>query len=142
MVYPVARHSLRGPGGKFAPAPRESADSRVREAKGRQGHSTEEHEETTRFDLGPWAESPASSRVAAYRYDYLNQAIQVTWRNQKNHGYIYEDRNYETFRSFARAVSKGKYINLLGPPYRLMDPDEVQAPSNDRRTGIQSRVRG
>jgi KTSC domain len=107
------------------------------------GHTTEEEEETGRFDLGPWAHTPSSSRVEAYRYDYLNRATQVTWRNNKNIGYIYEDMPYEAFRSFARAASKGKHINasLNGFPYRLMDPDEVQAPSNERRTGLQSRVR-
>jgi len=96
-----------------------------------------------RHDLTEWAETPKSSRVEAYRYDHANNALQVTWRNNANHGYIYLEVPYERYRSFARAASKGKYVNsaLNGFEYRLMDPDEVQAPSNPARRGITSRVR-
>lgn len=97
---------------------------------------------TQHHDLGPWQETPNSSRVSRLRYDYLNRAIQVQWRNNKNHGYIYEDVPYEGFRGFARVVSKGRYINstLNGYSYRPMTVDEVDAPSNDRR-GLVSRAR-
>ena len=95
--------------------------------------------ETLRADLGPWAETPSSTRVASFRYDYLNRETQVTWRNQKNPGYAYSEMGYEDFRRFARAVSKGKYINrvLNGFPYRPMTPDEAALPSNrERRMGV------
>ena len=94
-------------------------------------------------DLGPWAETPASTRVSRYRYDHLNRAIQVQWRNNKNHGYIYLEVPYEGMRSFARAASKGRHINasLNNYEYRLMSPEELDAPSNDSR-GLTSRVKG
>ena len=94
-------------------------------------------------DLTPWVETPSSSRVEAYRYDFLNRAMQVTWRNGKNQGYIYIDVPYEGYRSFARAASKGKQINrsLNSYEYRLMTPDELQAPSNDERSPLSSRFR-
>jgi len=82
--------------------------------------------------------------VRAFRYDHLNRALQVTWRNNNNHGYIYEGVPYETYRSFARAASKGRYVNMLtggDRSYRVMTPDEVQAPSNPERKGLSSRVR-
>jgi KTSC domain len=95
-------------------------------------------------DLGPWAETPASSRVSRYRYDYAQRAIQVQWRNNKNDGYIYEDVDYEAFRSFARAVSKGKAINrsLNNFKYGVMVNQEYEIESNARRNAIYSRVRG
>jgi hypothetical protein len=95
-------------------------------------------------DLGPWAETPSSSRVSRYRYDYAQRQIQVQWRNNKNKGYIYEDVDYESFRSFARAVSKGKAINrsLNHFPYGVMQNQEYDIESNARRNAIYSRVRG
>ena len=95
-----------------------------------------------RHDLSPWAETPKSSRVSRYRYDYQNSAIQVQWRNNKNHGYIYLEVPVEGYQAFARAASKGKHINfpLNTYDYRLMTSDEVQAPSNSER-GLTSRVR-
>lgn len=97
-----------------------------------------------KFDLAPWTDTPSSSRVSRFRYDHANKATQVQWRNGANHGYIYGDMNYEEFRMFARAVSKGKKVNtfLNGKPYRLMDTDEVAAGSNTGRRGLTSRVRG
>lgn len=93
-------------------------------------------------DLGPWVVTPSSTRVSRYRYDYENRAIQVQWRNNKNHGYIYRGADYETYRSFARAVSKGRSVNNLldNLDYGLMTPDEVDAAST-RTTTITSRVR-
>jgi len=95
-------------------------------------------------DLGPWAETPASSRVSRYRYDYAQRAVQVQWRNNKNDGYIYEDVDYEAFRNFARAVSKGKAINRGVPSntYGLMRNQEYEIESNAKRNAIYSRVRG
>ena len=94
-------------------------------------------------DLGPWIETPSSSRVSQFRYDHMNRALQVQWRNNKNHGYIYMDVDYDGYRSFGRVVSKGRHINstLNNYPYRLMTPEEVQAPSNEDRRGISSRIR-
>jgi hypothetical protein len=93
-------------------------------------------------DLSPWAETPQSTRVSRYRYDHLNKALQVQWRNNKNRGYIYLEVPYETYRNFARVVSKGRRINtdLNDYDYRVMTVDEVDAPSNISR-GLTSRTR-
>lgn len=109
-----------------------------------QTEALDDDDQAQRFDLGPWAETPSSSRVSRYRYDYLNREIQCQWRNNKNHGYYYEGISYAEFVAFARAVSKGKRINshLNNKIYELMDTDRLNAPSNPRRTGLQSRVRG
>lgn len=110
---------------------------RVRQQTSSEGY------ESFQSDLGPWTETPNSTRVSRYRYDYMNRAVQVQWTNNKNHGYIYEEMDYEAFRGFARAASKGERVNthLNDFPYRLMTPDEVDAPSNSRyREGI-SRAR-
>ena len=92
-------------------------------------------------DLTPWSETPQSSRVSRYRYDHQNAAIQVQWRNNKNHGYIYLEVPEEGYLMFVRAASKGKHINraLNNFDYRLMSPEELDAPSNDNR-GMTSRV--
>lgn len=94
-----------------------------------------------RHDLTPWSETPKSSRVSRYRYDHMNSAIQVQWRNNKNHGYVYLEVPEEGYRAFVRAASKGKHINnaLNNFDYRLMTPDEVSAPSNSQR-GMTSRA--
>lgn len=93
-------------------------------------------------DLTTWTETPASTRCSRYRYDFATQQLQVQWRNNKNRGYVY-DCGYEGYRQFARAVSKGTQINraLNGFDYRLMTPEEADAPSNSRRQGVASRVR-
>lgn len=96
------------------------------------------------FDLSPWVETPSSSRVSRFRYDHANQAVQVQWTNNLNHGYVYYDVPYEQYRLFARAVSKGKKINtqLNGYRYELMSEEQVDAGSNTNRSGVASRVRG
>ena len=124
------------PGTKSKPKAAEAGRTRVAE------RDSEGSAMAARFDLSPWAETPSSSRVSRYRYDYTNRTIQVQWRNNLNHGYLYQDVPYEDYRSFARVVSKGRYVNstLNGYPYRLMTVDEVSAPSNEDR-GIVSRAR-
>jgi KTSC domain len=94
-------------------------------------------------DLGPWIETPSSSRVSRFRYDHLQRQLQVQWRNNKNAGYLYENVDYEGYRSFARVVSKGRHINstLNNYVYRPMGPSEYDAPSNEKRRGLGSRVR-
>jgi hypothetical protein len=101
-----------------------------------EGDDNEEHR------LGPWMETPNSTRVSRLRYDFAQQAVQVQWRNGKNNGYVYEGVDYETYRSFARVVSKGRYINstLNGYGYREMDADESTIPS-DPRYSVVSRYR-
>lgn len=87
-------------------------------------------------DCGPWIEVN-SSRVGAIRYDYQNRAVQVLWMGKPDSkGYIYLDVPYERFRSFIRSSSKGKFINsaMNSYEYRLMTPDELDAPSNDTRS--------
>lgn len=104
--------------------------------KVRQEASSEGYD-SFKSDLGPWVETPNSTRVSRYRYDYYNRALQVQWTNQKNHGYIYRDMEYEDMRGFVRAASKGQRVNshLNGYEYDLMSPDEVDAPSNTSRFG-------
>lgn len=94
-------------------------------------------------DLGPWIETPNSSRVASFRFDHLQRQLQLTWRNGKGIGYLYENVDYEGYRSFARVASKGKNVNstLNNHSYRPMTIDEVEAPSNEKRKGIGSRLR-
>jgi hypothetical protein len=93
-------------------------------------------------DLGPWIETPKSSRVSAFRYDYHNSAVQMTWRDG-GPGYIYLEVPYEGFRSLLRASSKGRHINstLDNFGYRRMTPEEETAPSNSERRAPTSRVR-
>lgn len=93
-------------------------------------------------DLTPWMETPNSTRVSRARYDYANRQLQLQWRNAKNDGYVYEDVDYETYRSFVRAVSKGKQVNrsLNNFSYRSIDPEELNAPSNSRHSGPSSRA--
>lgn len=96
------------------------------------------------LDPSPWINtSAASSRVSELRYDHGNRAVQVRWKNDKNIGYVYGDCSYEQYRSFARAASRGKYINraLNDLPYRLMTEEEVSEPVKTSRRGISSRVR-
>jgi hypothetical protein len=129
--------------------PRPPVERRERRAQPAEDLAEEEEEagdaegEKLRTDLGPWAETPSSTRVASYRYDYMNRETQVTWRNGNNPGYAYMNMNYEDFRRFARVVSKGKYINstLDGYGYRKLTPDEVSAPTNPKRRGTVSRAR-
>ena len=107
--------------------------------------------ESTRTDFGPWVETPNSSRVSMYRYDYLNDSMQVMWKNNIRAksgpssptavpGTVYGEVangtpiTYEMFRQYARAVSKGKAVNsmLNGWGYRGMSTDERDANSNGR----------
>lgn len=101
-------------------------------------------------DFGPWIESPNSTRVSAYRYDYANGEMQVKWRNGKGHkvtvyllnegqqivpesGQQVTHRGSETFRKFALARSKGKYVNTTMNGYTyisLRDSTEKDLPSN------------
>ena len=94
-------------------------------------------------DLGPWIETPRSTRVSRFRFDHLKRQLQLQWTNGKNHGYLYENIDYEGYRAFARVASKGKNVNttLNNHDYRIMTVDEVDAPSNEKRKGIGSRLR-
>lgn len=94
------------------------------------------------YDLAPWTESSSSTRVSRFRYDHANREVQVQWRNNIGDGYAYENVNYEQYRQFARAVSKGKKINtfLNSFPYRPMAASEANAPANENRRGLSSRV--
>jgi hypothetical protein len=93
-------------------------------------------------DLGPWIEVPSSSRVSRFRFDHLQRQLQVQWRNGKGPGHIYENVDYEGYRSFARVVSKGKYINstLNNHVFEKMTGQE-NLPSNEKRRGLGSRLR-
>lgn len=94
-------------------------------------------------DCGPWVETPNSSRVRDYRFDYGTQQLQVRWRNRPpSEGYVYEaDRHL--YMNFARAVSKGQAINRVLTPgtiYRPATPEEINAPTNPKRRELTSRV--
>ena len=143
---PGGRTYHRDAAGRFSspPAPKPTATDRrsTRKATSQEAGADEVNPvegEKLRTDLGPWAETPNSTRVSAYRYDYLKRETQVTWRNNNNPGYAYENMDYEDFRAFARVASKGKYINRvlngLGG-YRRLHPDEVNAPSNAERRAV------
>jgi KTSC domain len=132
------RQYNRDKNGRFAKATKERATRRAEPAEDIEGEDLDSEGEVLRTDLGPWAETPNSSRVSAYRYDYMKQETQVTWRNNGNPGYAYSGMSYEDFRRFARIASKGKYINstLNGLSYRRLTPDEVSAPSNRERRAV------
>ena len=125
---------------KVARVPGQQAGARKKVHAG--AYSLDEAFSEEAHDLGPWVETPKSTRVSSFRYDYLNNAIQVTWRNG-GPAYIYLEVPYEGFRSFARAASKGRHINaaLDHFGYRRMTPEEEHATSNANRRAITSRVR-
>jgi hypothetical protein len=135
----MARSYYRDPSGRFASAP--SVPTRKPPTLAEETYAGVEA--GVAHDLGPWVETPASSRVSRFRFDHLQRQLQVQWRNNKNPGYLYENVDYEGYRSFARVVSKGRHINstLNGHVYRPMLPSEIDAPSNEKRQGIGSRLR-
>ena len=124
----------RGPG-----ATPKGGEGREKVHAGRYVHDAAYDE--VQHDLGPWMETPSSSRVSRFRYDYQNEGLQVQWRNNSNHGYIYLEVPYEGFRNFARVASKGRYVNshLNNYEYRLMTDEEVHAPSNTSRSTVSRR---
>lgn len=106
--------------------------------------------DTDSHDLSPWvnvsykpypSSGPGSSRVSAFRYDHAAKQIQVQWQNNKNDGYIYENVNYEEYRSFARAASRGRRVNthLNIKNYYPMQGEQT-LPSNSKRRGLTSRM--
>jgi hypothetical protein len=106
------------------------------------------------YDFGPWIEVQQSTRLSRFRYDYAQGRLVVTWRTGKGHVHTTselgapveveegEERPTEsygatTYRKFAIAVSKGKYVNniLNAFDFDVSTPDDLAAPSNpDRRT--------
>jgi hypothetical protein len=137
------REFNRDKNGRFTKAEKPRPTRRAQPAEDDPEDNDDSAGESLRTDLGPWAETPNSTRVSAYRYDYMKNETQVTWRNNGNAGYAYSGMSYEDFRRFARVASKGKYINstLNGFGYRRLTPDEVQAPSNrDRRAVSRARA--
>lgn len=117
-------------------------------------------------DCGPWVEAPNSSRLTRYRYDYGMGELQVEWRNRRGDVYTTyklaqgtwkaEDTSNPdpsrkvahsdstTYRKFALAVSKGRYVNttLDGFQYWKSTPDELGAPSNPNRRAVATREDG
>jgi hypothetical protein len=93
-------------------------------------------------DLGPWIETPSSTRVKRFRFDHLQRQLQVQWTNNKGPGHIYENLDYEAYRAFARVASKGKSVNstLNNYVFQKMTGQE-ELPSNEKRKGIGSRLR-
>jgi hypothetical protein len=93
-------------------------------------------------DLGPWIETPSSTRVSRFRFDHLQRELQVQWTNGRNAGCVYHNVDYEGYRAFARVVSKGQHINsvLNGHGFDYMTGEE-NLPSNEKRKGIGSRLR-
>src|SRR5215510_5891857 len=72
----VARESTP----QVTPASRQKQSQAQEATAGRRrsiGMEDEPPQEQAAFDCGPWAETPSSTRVASYRFDYHNRAIQV-----------------------------------------------------------------
>lgn len=103
------------------------------------GDPTLDEEVEEKHDLGPWVETPESSRVASFRYDFANDTLQVQWTNGRR-PYLYFDVSYERYRAMVRAASKGKYIPRLGSNYQPMEGEE-ELVSNDKRRAPTSRAR-
>lgn len=114
--------------------------ARSRKAQGRARDDWDEPE-SRQHDCGPWIETPGSTRLRSFRYDYAQGNVHVQWR-KGGPGHIYADVPFEVFRAFARISSKGKAINsmLNGYNYRPITPEELGAPSNDLRA-VPSRSR-
>lgn len=108
------------------------------------GPSPHQQADQRAYDCGPWVETPFSSRVSRFRYDYANDCIHVQWTNNKNPGYMYFGADRFIYQRMARAASKGKFINspLNGLWYQPITPDALEAPSNPNRSGLKSRVKG
>lgn len=103
----------------------------------------EDEERANQHDLGPWIETPASTRVSSFRYDFANDSLQVQWTN-RGRPYIYFDVSYEQYRGMVRAASKGRYVPNLGPNYQPLEGEHAGAedlPSNDKRRAPTSRAR-
>lgn len=152
----MARAAGLGPQGRSRineniAAAQKSAKARTNPSPRGQSVRSSEAYQATSTDFGPWIETPNSTRVSKYRYDYLNDSMQVLWTNGKRAqsgpssptavpGTVYgqmangEAISYDMFRGFARAVSKGKSVNsmLNNWGYRGMSTDERDAPSNGR----------
>ena len=129
-----ASQSKRAPSKKISNFDPQSRNDRKKVHAGTYVH--DEAYDVDKHDMGPWIQVN-SSRVDQIRYDYMNRAVQVLWYGKSQaRGYIYLDVPYERFRSFIRSGSKGKYINsaMNGYDYRQMTPDELDAPTNDRRS--------
>jgi len=112
---------------------------------GRKAAEDPQEEADERHDLGPWIETPNSSRVLRYRFDYGSRTLQVLWRKpggSHGAGTLYSDVDYEQFRSFGRAISKGRAVNsiLNSLSYEPLGNDH-HVPSNDRRRPPSSRFR-
>jgi hypothetical protein len=126
--------SKRAPSRKISQVDPQAKNDRRKLHAGTYVH--DEAYDVDKHDMGPWIQVN-SSRVDQIRYDYMNRAVQVLWVNKpQSRGYVYLDVPYERFRSFIRVNSKGKYINsaMNGYDYRQMTPDELDAPTNDRRS--------
>lgn len=91
--------------------------------------------ESRRLDCGPWIETPGSTRVRSFRYDFAQGNIHIQWR-KGGPGHVYEDVPFETFKAFTKISSKGHGINsmLNGFSYRRITPEELNAPANNLRS--------
>ena len=137
----MAKHAFRDAKGRFAKQKVEGLKVKVNPASDRKKvhagrYVHDEAYDESKHDMGPWIQVN-SSRIQAIRYDYLNRAVQVTWK-RGGAPYIYLDVPYERFRAFIRASSKGKYVNaaMNGFDYRQATPDELDAPTNERRSAM------
>jgi KTSC domain len=123
-------------------APKIAKVGRIR-ATQKPSSTIDEEEGVATHDLGPWVETPQSTRVSAFRYDFANDSLQVQWTN-RGRPYVYFDISYEQYRGMVRAMSKGKYVPNLGSNYQPMEGDHAGAedlPSNASRRAPTSRAR-
>jgi len=122
-----------------------SIDTKARTTATQKVHTgrfvNEEADQEDVHDFGPWIQTPKSSRVNSFRYDFAARLIHVKWRDGGRE-YVYTEVPYEIYRAMIRIASKGKFINQplgAGYDFRKAEPDEINAPSNDERTAPRSR---
>ena len=91
-----------------------------------------------RHDCGPWIETPQSSRVSSFRYDYANDSLQVQWRRGGAHVYLKVPQS--EFRGFVVAGSKGRFVTAVLDcfEHRPATPQERNAPSHANRKDRQA----
>lgn len=107
-------------------------------AKKRQpaGHARDDWNEDDPHECSPWVETPSSSRVRRFRFDFATSNVHVVWANSRGAvGHVYENVPSEIYRAFTRSSSPGGAVNsmLNGFHHRPITPEELNLPSSTRR---------
>lgn len=97
------------------------------------GEDAHDEDEPDKLDPGPWVETPRSSRMSSFRFDYASNALHVTFKSGRT--YTYENVSETQFNSMVKAPSKGGHLNTAfgGHSYRHATPQEIHAPSSAER---------